>query len=151
MLAIGRDVPQKGFDVLHAAVRGWSDVTVEIAGGANPVGDVPERLATAAVLVAPSRWEGFGLVAVEGLAVGVPVVASDVPALREVIGEAGLLVVPGDVVGLRAAIERVLDDSALAQRLSEAGPIRAQAFSQVAMREAYDALYEGVLAEKPPR
>jgi glycosyltransferase involved in cell wall biosynthesis len=147
VLAIGRPVPQKGFDVLQSAVRGWSDVAVEIAGHAGPVHDIPDRLSVAAVLVVPSRWEGFGLVAAEGLAAGVPVVASDLPALREVIGEAGLLVPPGDEVGLRDAIRRVVDDPALSRRLSEAGRDRARSFSVDRMRDGYEALYERVLAE----
>lgn len=60
------------------------------------------------VVVVPSRFEGFGLTAAEAMAAGKPVVASDVDGLREVVGDAGLLVPAGDAVALAAALKRLL-------------------------------------------
>ena len=73
-----------------------------------------ERIYRAAdVCVIPSRWEGFGLVAVEAMASGVPVVASDLPGLREVVGDAALLFPPGDAEALARQIRRLLDSPEL--------------------------------------
>jgi glycogen synthase len=76
------------------------------------------------VVLVPSLWEEpFGLVAVEAMARGVPVVASDVGALGAVIcdGIDGHLVVPGDANALAVAVSRLLDDPAQRRRIGEAG------------------------------
>jgi glycosyltransferase involved in cell wall biosynthesis len=83
-----------------------------------------ELYAEATVAVVPSLYEGFSLPAVEAMACGVPLVATTGGALPEVVGrseETGLLVPPGDQNALAVALGRVLDDPALAARLSSAG------------------------------
>jgi len=83
-----------------------------------------ELYAEASVAVVPSLYEGFSLPAIEAMACGVPLVATTGGALPEVVGEdgqTGLLVPPGDPGALAAALGRVLDDPALAARLSLAG------------------------------
>jgi glycosyltransferase involved in cell wall biosynthesis len=65
-------------------------------------------VAGAAVLTYPSRYEGFGLPPLEALAAGTPVVASDLPATREVLGGHARLVPPGDAGALAAALRAVL-------------------------------------------
>ncbi len=79
-------------------------------------------LARAGVLVLPSLAEGFGLVLIEAMAAGVPVVATDVPGVRDVVrnGVTGLLVPPADPAALAAAIGRVLHDRPLADRMAAA-------------------------------
>jgi glycosyltransferase involved in cell wall biosynthesis len=72
--------------------------------------DVARVVAGAAALVFPSWYEGFGLPALEALACGTPVVASDLPALREVLGDQAELVPPGDAAALADALARVLED-----------------------------------------
>jgi glycosyltransferase involved in cell wall biosynthesis len=67
-------------------------------------------LREAAVLAYPSRYEGFGLPPLEAMAVGVPVVATAVGALPEVVGDAADLVPPDDDAALAAALARVLED-----------------------------------------
>jgi len=67
-------------------------------------------VAGAAAVIVPSWYEGFGLPALEALACGTPVVASDLPALREVLGDQAELVPPGDPAALAGALARVLDD-----------------------------------------
>jgi glycosyltransferase involved in cell wall biosynthesis len=72
--------------------------------------DLARVVAGAAAVVVPSWYEGFGLPALEALACGTPVVASDLPALREVLGDQAELAPPGDPAALAAALARVLDD-----------------------------------------
>ena len=78
---------------------------------------------SAAIVLVPSAVEPFGNVAVEAMAIGRPVIASRVGGLPEIIDDeqTGLLVPPGDPAALAAAISRLLDDGALAQRLAAAG------------------------------
>jgi glycosyltransferase involved in cell wall biosynthesis len=85
--------------------------------------------ATADVFLFPTFYEGFGLPALEAMVRGVPVVCSDIPALREVAGDAGVMFDPRDTAAIAAAIERVLGDGALRERLRAAGRSRAEAFS----------------------
>ena len=137
VLFVGTVEPRKGIDVLlaaHAALRrqGRPDLRLVIAGppgwGETPALDGPGVVAPgrideptldalyrgAAALAVPSRSEGFGLPALEAMARGCPVVASDAGALPEVVGDAGVLVPPGDPDALSAALDRLLSDDSLA-------------------------------------
>ena len=78
--------------------------------GYLPEPDLARVVAGAAALVLPSWYEGFGLPALEALACGTPVVAADLPALAEVLGDQAELVAPGDPAALAAALARVLHD-----------------------------------------
>jgi alpha-1,3-rhamnosyl/mannosyltransferase len=83
----------------------------------------------AEVVVFPSLYEGFGLPAIEALAAGTPLVCSDIPALREVAGEAALYA-PAERPDLMAErLHRVLTDSGERRRLAAAGLARRQQFS----------------------
>lgn len=83
--------------------------------------DVPEVLAAADVFVFPSLYEGLGGAVLEAMALGIPVVASDLPVLREVVqpGRTGLLVPPGDPVALAQAVDGLLDRPARAAALGQ--------------------------------
>jgi glycosyltransferase involved in cell wall biosynthesis len=81
------------------------------------------------MLVLPSFEEGFGLPALEAMALGVPVVASTRGALPEVVGDAGLLADPSDAGALCAALQRVLREPGLASQMREQGLRRARQFS----------------------
>ena len=100
----------------------------------------------AAVLVLPSFEEGFGLPALEAMALGIPVVTSNRGALPEVVGDAGALIDPEDVDGLAAAIERILDDDEYAAAASARGLIQSRRFSwdrcALLTRDAYDLAME---------
>ncbi|MFN2334843.1 MAG: glycosyltransferase family 4 protein [Wenzhouxiangellaceae bacterium] len=81
------------------------------------------EMARADIVVVPSRFEGFGLTALEALALARPVVASRAGGLPEVVEHerSGLLFEPGDASGLADAIERLLDNPALAEKLGRVG------------------------------
>jgi glycosyltransferase involved in cell wall biosynthesis len=90
------------------------------------LGHVPrERLdaliAGAVAVVYPSQYEGFGLPLAEAMSAGSPVIASDLPVIREVVGESGVLVDPGDTEAWAGAMVRLLEDAALRERLATAG------------------------------
>jgi glycosyltransferase involved in cell wall biosynthesis len=84
---------------------------------------VEELMERATLLLLPSRYEGLPVAVIEAHAFGLPVIASPVGATAEIVrdGETGLLVPPGDVDALAAAIVRMLDDPALRRRLGAGG------------------------------
>ena len=94
-----------------------------------PDEELPALIGGATALVIPSFYEGFGLPALQAMACGTPVIASNVSSLPEVVGEAGLLVDPHSPSSLAKAMERITRDSTLRQRLSEAGFDRVRQFS----------------------
>lgn len=83
----------------------------------------------ALALLSPSRYEGFGLPALEAMAAGAPVIASDIPVMREVTGEAALLIPVGDAAAWADAILKIHDDVDLRQRMIAAGRARAARFT----------------------
>lgn len=97
--------------------------------GRVPAEVLPALYNGAAVLAYPSLYEGFGLPPLEAMACGVPVVASNVSSLPEVVGDAGVLVDPSDTGALAAAMATLLTDGAQRLRLSRAGLARAAQFS----------------------
>ena len=107
--------------------------------------DLPALYSAASLFVYPSLYEGFGLPALEALACGAPVVASNRSALPEVVGQAGLLVDPLDVTAIAMAMSRVLADEALRQELGRAGRIQAAKFSWTDMATKLLNLYQTLL------
>lgn len=85
-------------------------------------------LSGATALVFPSLYEGFGFPILEAMAVGIPVVTSDVSSMPEVAGEAAILVDPRSEEDIADGLGRVLTDKALADRLREAGRDRVRRF-----------------------
>ena len=81
------------------------------------------------MFVFPSLYEGFGMPLLEAMAAGVPVVTSNVSAMPEVVGDAGLTVDPRSPTELARAIERVLTDRELAVGLAEKAIHRAREFT----------------------
>lgn len=159
LLAVARLHPQKALDVLVDAATGWPDVAVVVAGdgplhhelarqitrSAAPVrllgrrDDVADLLAAADLAVLPSRWEARSLFAQEALRAGVPLVATAVGGLPDLLGDAAVLVPPGDVVALRRAVTRLLADTPARAALGARGravaagwPAEADTVAQVA-------------------
>ncbi|MCU1533859.1 MAG: mannosyltransferase, partial [Glaciihabitans sp.] len=149
LLAVGTLEPRKGLEPLIRALAlpethdlpllivgpaGWGDVNVaEFAASAGVAegrvrvlgylsdSDLAVVLSRATAFVFPSLAEGFGLPVIEAFSLGVPVIHSDVPAVVEVAGDAGIAVEREDPAGyparLAAAVDRVVTDPELAQRL----------------------------------
>lgn len=158
VLFAGRLSPEKGIEDLLAAADG---LRLVVAGDGTLRQRIPEALGfvsreqlsrlygRAAVVACPSRREGFGLVCAEAMAHGRPVVATAVGGLRDLVlhEETGLLVPPRDPAALRAALDRLLDDPALRQRLGAAGRRRvAELCSWERVTDATLAAYREALA-----
>jgi glycosyltransferase involved in cell wall biosynthesis len=110
--------------------------------------DVPFLLAALDILLAPSLWEGFGLIMLEAMAQAIPIIASDVSAIPEVVvhAETGLLVPPRDVGTLAEALALLLGDKALRRHLGLMGQDRLeQYFTASHMIGETIALYEQLL------
>lgn len=124
----------------EAARLGISEA-VEFLGQLTPRDLAVER-ERAEVAVVPSLYEPFGLVALEAMAWGVPLVASDVGGLREFTEGAALLVPPGNAPALSDAISRVLTDAGLQRELSAAGRRRAGSYTWDACAERTARVYQ---------
>lgn len=116
---------------LEKAALPWLEAAAEgvIFTGYMAEEDLPALLSGALALVIPSLYEGFGLPALEAMACGTPVVASNRASLPEVVGEAGLLVDPLSVEAIASAMALLLGDGALRQELGVRGQERAGRFS----------------------
>lgn len=91
--------------------------------------DVPELLTSADIFVQSSHYEGFGLAAVEAMASQLPVIATDVPGLREVVGDIGVLIPPGDIHALALTLKQLARDPEKREVHGRAGVERARLFS----------------------
>jgi glycosyltransferase involved in cell wall biosynthesis len=155
VLAVGRLHPQKGYDVLLAALPLLGDAVVAVAGD-GPLeaelrsrapkvrwlgrrDDVADLYAAADVVVLPSVWEARSLTAQEALQAGRPLVATAVGGLPGLLRDGAVLVPPGDPQALGTAVRRLLDDPSEAAELAERGravaatwPDEADAVAQVA-------------------
>jgi glycosyltransferase involved in cell wall biosynthesis len=109
--------------------------------------EIRDWLERADVFVHTSRWEGFGIVLLEAMLAGLPIVATAVSAVPEVVedGETGALVPAGDVEGVARELGALLADPGLRRRLGEAGRERARTeFSVARMAERTLEVYRGV-------
>lgn len=124
-----------GDDPLTAYERELRRAAREVVGRVRfasfvPRPHLPAVLSETDVLVVPSLWpEPFGLTALEGMAAGAAVVASEVGGLPEAVGGAGILVPPGDAHALAGVLEALADDDSTLQRAQQASRSRAEAMS----------------------
>lgn len=176
VLALGTIEPRKDFPSLVRAFGriaqadpelrlviagpdGWGTDEFAAAAAASAVserivrvGYLEERdrqalIARAAVLAYPSLYEGFGFPPLEAMAAGVPVVAAAAGAVPEIVGDAALLVPPGDVVALAGALESVLTHDTRRDALVAAGHVRVARFTWSACGDGLEALYRDAAAE----
>jgi glycosyltransferase involved in cell wall biosynthesis len=138
-------VPLSYEEVRLAGQLGIRDAIVDV--GAVPETRLVELYGAADAFLFPSRIEGFGLPVLEAMACGTPVVISDAPALRELVGEAGPSAAALDVDGLATELGDVLTSRERAVRCREAGLARAALFGWKRTVEAYGDLYDAVAAE----
>jgi glycosyltransferase involved in cell wall biosynthesis len=145
LMAVGSLIPHRGYDVLLDATRIWreldpaplltiagegperaalqrrieaEDLPVQLLGRRD---DIAELLAVADVAVLPSRWEARSVLAQEALRAGVPLVATPVGGIPELVGEAAEFVPYGDAEALARTVLRLLGDPARRAGLAEAG------------------------------
>jgi len=112
--------------------------------------DITPFLKGADILLIPSLWEGFGLVAVEGMNAGLPVVASDVSGLREVVGTQGTcayLVPPSDPDAMSDALRELIASQQKRHTMGEAAFERAKLFDRRNMTKAYISAYRALIPE----
>jgi glycosyltransferase involved in cell wall biosynthesis len=158
VLFVGRLSPEKGILELVQAADGMTLVVagdgplrdrVPQARGFVPRHELGPFFERAAVVAVPSHREGFGVACLEAMAHGRPVVASAVGGLLDLVvdGETGLFVPPRDVPALRAALERLLGDAELRERLGAAARARVREhFGWPAVTTATIEAYEAALA-----
>lgn len=103
--------------------------------------DVPDIMEQSDVIVLSSHWEGFGLAAVEGMASGRPMVATDGDGLRDIVGGAGVLFQPGDDQELASAIKRLCETPDYYRQVALACQERAQHYDISVMADGYSNLY----------
>ncbi|MFD3947766.1 glycosyltransferase family 4 protein [Streptomyces sp. NPDC058579] len=150
LMAVGALVPERGYGLLLDAAREWRDLDPQpllvIAGEGREraalqrrveaeglavrlIGrrdDVAELLAAADVAVLPSRWEARSLLAQEALRLGVPLVATAVGGVPELVGDAAELVPWGDAAALAGAVRGLLEDTDRRMDLAAAGRVQAR-------------------------
>lgn len=169
LLFVGRLDRQKGIDVLCSALPKLRDTAFACIIGAPTLGDfatppaadnslmlgwmpgpdIEPYYRSADLLVVPSRWEGFGLVAAEAMRAGLPVIASNVGGLAEVVadGETGLLFTPGDDDALANAIRSLSQPER--RRMGPAGRRRfLELFTIERAHEELSALYRNLTARR---
>jgi alpha-1,3-rhamnosyl/mannosyltransferase len=167
LLCLGRLSPTKNVETLVRAYGRLEGQVPErlVVAGAGPLPGIPARRVTylgavsearkldlldrASALVCPTLYEGFGLIPLEAMARGCPVVVSRVGSLPEVCGDAALYFDPVDVDGMAAATLRVLTDEPLRRDMVEEGGRRARALSWEASARRHLAVFEEALAVAP--
>ncbi len=170
VVCVSRLHPQKALDVLVRAALDWRDLpgtpAVVVAGDGPlrtqlqalidelgaPVtllgrrGDVPDLLAAADLAVLPSLWEARPLAVQEAMLLGTAVVATDVGGVRDLVGDTAVLVAPGDVRALSAAVAGLLADPAARRDLAVRALERASSWPDADATSArIVGVYRGVL------
>ena len=177
ILSVGSLTPQKNYklaiDVIHEILnRGYSNIEYLIAGSGRlevelasriaedgltdvvkllgTVNDVPSLLRTADIFFMPSSWEGFGIAALEAMACGIPVIASDLPGIREVVGSddsCGILTNPYSANDMADVLEDLLTDRRLMIEMGKSGAERARRFDIERTVDEHISLYKKIMLE----
>jgi glycosyltransferase involved in cell wall biosynthesis len=145
LIIIGDEV-SKNPDIRRAVIRSGMQHEVRFLGYVS-IDVLRIFFDMAKVFVFPSLYEGFGLPPLEAMAHGTPVVASNTSALPEVVGNAALMVNPENVFEISRALQRVLTDQCLRERMKAAGIEQSQRFSWDASVLRMLEVYEQVVAE----
>ncbi|HYD15901.1 MAG TPA: glycosyltransferase, partial [Hyphomicrobium sp.] len=137
------DQPETPAVLRSLIARHGLEYDVEIIEG---MADAAGLMRDADICVVPSREEGFGLVILEAMATGVPVVTSDLPGPRELVypGRTGYLAEPGNADDLASKMALIMIDPAKASAMAREGRVVAAAHGVDVMRDAYLALYRSL-------
>lgn len=109
--------------------------------------DSPLLMSGAIAFVFPSLYEGFGMPPLEAMACGTPVITSKTTSLPEVVGDAGILIDPEDIEELSDAMEQMMDNEELREKLKKAGQKRAAKFTWKKSAEILMDVYRSALGE----
>ncbi len=128
LVLVARKTGSKWIDAYHAIQD------LKLSGDITIIEDLPRRellllYCNAKLFIVPSLYEGFSLPAVEAMANGLPIVASNRGAIPEIVGDSGLLVDPTDYMSMSRSIQVVLGDDYLARKLGSSGLQRSQSFT----------------------
>lgn len=170
----GRLVPEKGHEDLLAALQrvGLPEGAEVIFAGGGPLderlraaaaafggrvrltgwlshADLLQEVARADLVVLPSRHEGFGIAAIEALALGRPMISTTAGGLPQAVGDAARLVPPQDPGALATALQSLLDEPKARLALAALGPDQAAQFEAGAIAARYIALYNKISARGP--
>jgi len=137
---VGDGPDREGLEREAADADGWAHVL-------GPRDDVPALLALSDLAVVPSRAEAMPMIVIEAMALGVPVVGTDVGDVRRILEEAGsgISVPVDDFEAFYAACHAVLVDPSLHRRLAEGAHTSSQAYDSSVMTERYDTLFEAAV------
>jgi phosphatidylinositol alpha-mannosyltransferase len=139
LLVVGGGPERDSVDSMPAALRSRIHMLGRVSDS-----ELPDYHAAADIFLAPATGgESFGIVLVEAMAAGLPVVGSDIQGYRDVArdGKEALLVPPSDAEALADGVRRVLHDDALSQSLGSQGRIRARLFDWGAIVERLEKIY----------
>ena len=175
LIAVGRPIPEKGhkylIDAMPAILARHPNVRLRIVGG-GPLenelrqqvarlqlqrqvevlgmrSDIPELLQASDIFIFPSLSEGLPLAPLEALGYGLPIVATDIPGIREIIDPngQGLLVPPRDSQALADAVMLMLDNPRQRQEMGRAGHQRVlERFNVTGSARAFEALYAEIMS-----
>jgi len=168
--AVGRMTEQKGHRYLIEAASTFKECMVVIAGDGQQIQelkDLAARCKTTCIFLGrleppqiplflkaldifcfPSLWEGFPSALAEAMAAGLPIVASDIPPHREVMGDSGILVPARNIGKFSEALRGLVENPSLRSRLSEKASERSRLFSIENTVKAHEDLFEELLRKK---
>ncbi len=176
LLAVGTLEPRKNLQVALAAyaslpaklrerfplvlvgMKGWKTSSLEqklapmvASGQVRQLGylsreDLATVMAGATAMVYPSVYEGFGLPPLESMACGVPVIASNVSSIPEVVGDSGLLIDPSDAQALTHKMAQLLEDEVFRAQLADRALARSQLFSWAKCTDQTVDVYKAAVA-----
>ena len=168
--SVGRLTEQKGHRFLIEAANGLKNIHLAIAGDgplrselkntADQIGvncyftgmitpeKIPVFMRALDIFCFPSLWEGFGSAIVEAMAAGLPVIATDIPPHKEVLGDTGIVVPAGDADALTKAVKMFTDDPFLMRSAAQKEKERVKMFSVDNTVKTYEKLFEEILKKK---
>ena len=145
-ILVGEETLRRAFEAQHADLHARVRFHGAVARGA-----LLQHYAACDIFIAPSQYESFGLVFIEALCFGKPVVAFDVGGAAEIVsdGETGLLAPPGNCEALAACVLRLAQDADLRERLGlRARQVYEQRYTTQLMIDRLEAFYRGVVADR---